>query len=114
MNPPLSSGVRNLVATVCALFLLAAFPAMAQQYPTRPITALWPYPAGSASDSAMRIVLQAVGEALGQPIVLENRPGSAGRNVLIAMATARKDGYLVGLGSTADMIQKGIADPRLR
>ena len=113
MNP-LVSLTRILASAFFAVFLLFALDAVAQSYPTRPVVAIWPYPAGSASDLAMRIVANEAGRVLGQNVVVENRPGSAGRNAVLAMVTAAKDGYLLGLGSSADLVQKGIVDPRLR
>src|SRR5262249_44377268 len=61
----------------CTLAALAA-PALAQSYPTRPIKLLVSFPPGGASDLIARVIGAALSERLGQPIVVENRPGAHG------------------------------------
>jgi len=74
--------------------------ANAQAYPTRPITAIIPFAGGSASDVVSRIVFERMARAMGQPIVVENRPGAGGNSGTAAAARAAPDGYtLVGAGS---------------
>src|SRR5438552_13891571 len=74
--------------------------AQAQTYPSRPITAIIPFAGGSASDVVSRIVFDKMSKSMGQPIIVENRPG-AGGNIGTAMgAKAAPDGYtIVGGGS---------------
>ena len=74
--------------------------ALAQSYPSRAITAIIPFAGGSASDVVSRIVFDKMSKSMGQPIIVENRPG-AGGNIGTAMgAKAAPDGYtIVGGGS---------------
>jgi tripartite-type tricarboxylate transporter receptor subunit TctC len=93
--------------TVAARFILGAvFSAVlagavdAQTYPTRPITVIIPFAGGSASDVVSRIMLDKMSKSMGQPIVVENRPGAGGNSGTAAAARATPDGYtLVGAGS---------------
>ena len=52
--------------------------ARAQEYPTRPITVIIPFAGGSASDVVSRIMLDKMSKSMGQPIIIENRPGAGG------------------------------------
>jgi tripartite-type tricarboxylate transporter receptor subunit TctC len=80
--------------------MAAAMPALADDYPTRPITILVPFPPGGSSDIVMRLVASKASEALKQPIVVENRPGAAGNVAAMAIKNASPDGYLLMLGHT--------------
>ena len=75
--------------------LLLARPAQAQDWPTRPITVVVPLGAGSASDMIARVVMEQVGRQLGQPIVVENRPGAGGTIGANAVAKSAPDGYTI-------------------
>jgi tripartite-type tricarboxylate transporter receptor subunit TctC len=78
----------------------AATAPRAQNYPTRPITAIVPFAGGSASDVVSRILFERMSKSLGQPIVVENRPGAGGNNGTADAAKATPDGYtIVGGGS---------------
>ncbi|RZM02199.1 MAG: tripartite tricarboxylate transporter substrate binding protein [Variovorax sp.] len=86
-----------------ALGLCAATGVQAQPggYPDRPVTLVVPYPAGGANDAIGRLVAQKLGEALGQSVVVDNRPG-AGTTIGAAMvAKAAPNGYTLLLGSLA-------------
>ena len=91
-------------------FLLGAFlalagfaigsPAQAQTYPARAITAIVPFAGGSASDVVSRILFDKMSKSMGQPIIVENRPGAGGNNGSADAAKAAPDGYtLLGSGS---------------
>ena len=73
--------------------LLAAEP---PPYPSRPITLIVPWPAGGATDISMRILADLAARQLGQPVVVENRPGAAGTLVAPALRSAPPDGYTIG------------------
>ena len=81
---------------------LACSAAMAQAYPDKPIKAVVPYAAGSATDQIGRAFAQKMQEALGQPIIIDNKPGVNGMLGADAVAKAAPDGYtlLIGTNST--------------
>jgi tripartite-type tricarboxylate transporter receptor subunit TctC len=91
--------VRILLACACALAALA--PAVAQTYPTRPIKLLVSFPPGGASDLIARVFGAALSERIGQPVVVENRPGANGNMAGEAAAHAAADGYTLLLGPSA-------------
>ena len=82
---------HRLVATVFA-FVLAA-PAWAQSWPAKPIRLVVGFSAGSSPDTISRIFSTQLGEALGQTIVVENRPGAGGNIALESVAKSAPDGY---------------------
>ena len=83
--------LRGVVTT--ALLLAAVALGQAQQWPTRPIRVISPFPAGSASDTTSRIVLDQISQLLGRPMVIEGRPGAGGRLGFAEVAKAEPDGY---------------------
>ena len=94
---------RPLIASVLLSALLAATGAAhAQAYPNKPIKAIVPFAAGSATDQIGRAFAQKMAESLGQPIVVENRAGVNGMLGADAVAKAAPDGYtlMVGTNST--------------
>ncbi len=87
-------------AAAAAILISAAGAAPAADYPTRPITAIVPFAGGSASDVVSRILFDHMSKSLGQPIVVENRPGAGGNTGTADAAKAAPDGYtIVGAGS---------------
>ena len=76
--------------------------AMAQTYPTRPVRLIVPYPPGGGVDVNARLIGQSLSERLGQPFVIENRPGAGGTTGTEAVVRAAPDGYtllLVGINN---------------
>jgi tripartite-type tricarboxylate transporter receptor subunit TctC len=80
--------------------LALAVPAFADDYPSRPITVIVPFPPGGSSDIVMRLVAHKVSESTGQTIIIENRPGAAGNVAAMAIKNAPPDGYLLMMGHT--------------
>lgn len=73
---PVRHRVRRLLAVALAVVAFAVPGwSVAQSYPARPISLIVPYPAGGATDSGARLVAAHLGQALGQPVVVENLPG---------------------------------------
>ena len=99
---------RRQVVGALALGMLgssASLPALAQAaYPTKAITLVVPFPPGGSTDTIGRLVAEALSRSLGQPVVVENRPGANGNIGSQAVARAPADGYtllLSGVGSNA-------------
>ncbi|MFM8548525.1 MAG: tripartite tricarboxylate transporter substrate binding protein [Betaproteobacteria bacterium] len=86
---------RQLLAAASAAPVLAQAPrrALAQAYPSRPIKYICPWPAGGSTDAVMRALAESAGRALGQPVVIENKPGAGGLLGAVELANARPDGY---------------------
>jgi tripartite-type tricarboxylate transporter receptor subunit TctC len=88
----------SVVITLPAIF--GDKSAEAQTFPSRPITVIIPFAGGSASDVVSRIMLDRMSKSMGQPIMVDNRPGAGGNTGTAAAARATPDGYtLVGAGS---------------
>jgi tripartite-type tricarboxylate transporter receptor subunit TctC len=86
-------------STAAACGVLFATLAMAQSYPDRPIRLLVAFPPGGAADIVGRLVAQSLSVRLGQPVVVENRPGSNGNIAGDVVAHAAADGYTLLLAS---------------
>jgi tripartite-type tricarboxylate transporter receptor subunit TctC len=80
---------------ICAAILAVATTALAQNYPTRPITMLVPYAAGGPTDTVARVVAQAMGKPLGQTILVENKPSAGGIIAPEQVKNAKPDGYTI-------------------
>ena len=81
-----------LLATAAALAPWGA-PALAQAFPSKPLTLIVPFPPGGLADIVARPVAEALGRELGQPVVIENKPGAGGGIGMGAAAKARPDGH---------------------
>ncbi len=94
---------RWFVVAACGLALswfLALPVANAEDYPSHPITVIVPFPAGGSSDIVMRLLGQKVSESIGQPVIIDNRPGGAGNAAALTIKNAAPDGYLLMMGHT--------------
>jgi len=88
------SARRLMLGAVAALAaIIQAAPGRAETYPSRPITVIVPFAGGSASDVVTRIMLNKMSANMGQPIVVENRPGAGGNIGTAYGAKAAPDGY---------------------
>jgi tripartite-type tricarboxylate transporter receptor subunit TctC len=101
-SKPLVMPFRALCrAAVAAILIAAAASANAQQYPNRPIRVISPYPAGSASDTVSRVVLDQVSQLIGQPMVIELKPGAGGATGFASVARSDPDGYTLVTSSSS-------------
>src|ERR1700692_2502104 len=88
---------RALVALALVLFSALAFGQAS--YPHRPVKMIVPFAPGGASDFVARIISPKLGEALGQPIVIENKAGASGNIGMDPPPRAPADGYTIYLGN---------------
>src|SRR5215470_13052794 len=93
--------MKHLVAAVAAALLTAV--AQAQQYPTKPVKVITPFPAGSGPDSALRVIADKLSKSWGQQVLVENRPGANGFIALGAAKAAPADGYTLAQASSAQL-----------
>lgn len=97
---------------------LAGAVAPAAAYPDKPVTIIVPFPAGGATDMTARTVAPKMQEALGQPVVIDNRPGATGALGATMVSQAKPDGYTllvasIGTYATNPFLQKGLKyDPQ--
>jgi len=95
-------GIRRLLgAGLGAIALLPALSAHAQDWPTRPITLYLGFPAGSGVDVVARRLQEPLGKQLGQPVVIDYKPGAAGNIASQFVAGAKADGYTLLFGTAA-------------
>jgi len=88
---------RFFTAALAASLALLAWPAVAQSYPAKPIKIVVPFTAGGTSDVLARLIGQKMTESWGQPVVVENKPGSSGNLGADAVAKSAADGYTLVL-----------------
>jgi len=100
-----------LVLAGCAA--LAATPAAAQSFPSRPIRLIVPYAPGGNTDIVARAYSQPLGERLGQPVVVDNRGGAAGTLGVGIAAKSPADGYTIVIGDLGSLVIANHANPNL-
>ena len=105
---------RALLAIVA--FGLAAGPALAQTFPSRPLTVIVPFAAGGPTDTVTRLVAEAMGRDLGQTVVVENAGGAGGTIGAQRVANAKPDGYTlllhhIGMATTPTLYRRLPYDP---
>lgn len=91
---------RRLGLATLTLALFSAWPAMAQDYPSKPIKIIAPFPAGTGPDANTREIAAELTKVLGQSVIVENRPGAASMIGMEAGAKAAPDGYTLVMGPT--------------
>ena len=90
----------TLLAALC-LAVAASFGVFAQSYPSKPVTIVVPFPAGGSSDMVGRALAQKMTETLGQPVVVDNKPGATGAIGATTVKNAAPDGYTLLVSSLA-------------
>jgi len=98
--------IARILAALVALALAA--PSHAQQYPNRPIRMLVGYAAGGGADALARVVAGKLGDALGQPVAVDNRPGAGATIAADALAKSAPDGYTLYFADTAILIAPAV------
>lgn len=94
---------RRTGLAALALSLCAALPALAQDYPAKPIRIIAPFPVGTGPDANTREIAQELTKVLGQSVVVENRPGASNMIGMEAGAKAAPDGYTLVMGATTSL-----------
>lgn len=94
----------SIAAVATAIVIATAGAGAAQPYPNRVIKAIVPYTAGGPTDVITRIITKRLGEVLGCPIIIENRPGASGMIANRAVAAAEPDGYTLLFGNTSTFV----------
>jgi tripartite-type tricarboxylate transporter receptor subunit TctC len=94
--------IRQVVIGAAAMVVLAAA-AQAEDYPTRPIQVIVPFAGGSASDVVTRIMLDRMTKTLGQPFIVDNRPGAGGNMGTSVAAKAPADGYALVMSTVGPL-----------
>src|SRR6476661_3056395 len=87
-------------------------PCAAQQFPWKPITLVVPYAAGGNVDISARVLQTGIGDALGQPIIIENRPGAGGTIAGDYVARSAPDGHTLFVGSNAPILLGPMTMPK--
>jgi tripartite-type tricarboxylate transporter receptor subunit TctC len=92
--------MRRAIVSICALLCaMGSACALAQAWPSKPITLVVGFAAGGATDTAARIIAKKLAEDLGQPVIVENRAGAGGNIAAQQVAQAAPDGYTIHLSS---------------
>ncbi|MPZ39563.1 MAG: tripartite tricarboxylate transporter substrate binding protein [Rhizobiales bacterium] len=94
------------------LLAVVAGPVPAQQFPSKPVTLIVPYAAGGNVDISARVLQSGIGDALGQPIIIENRPGAGGTIAGTYVARAAPDGHTLFVGSNGPIMLGPMTMPK--
>ncbi|HEY0294780.1 MAG TPA: tripartite tricarboxylate transporter substrate binding protein [Bordetella sp.] len=96
------------------LFAVVALNARAAGYPDQPLRLIAPYAPGGNIDSTARLLAQGLSQRLGQPVIVENRPGAAGVVGSEVVAKSKPDGYTMVLNSTGALASAKVLNPGLK
>jgi tripartite-type tricarboxylate transporter receptor subunit TctC len=102
----------GLVALFGSLTTLSAF-AQAADYPSKPIKIVVTFPPGGSADAIIRILSTRLNDKLGQPLVIDNRPGAGGNIGLSVVAKAAPDGYVLGVGAAGGLTANSSLYPQM-
>ena len=104
--------MRYLGLVLGAILALGIAPATAQTFPTKPVTLVVPYAAGGNVDVSTRILQAGIGGALGQPVIVENRPGAGGTIAGDYVARSAPDGHTLFVGSNGPVMLGPMTMPK--
>jgi len=108
MNRRIFLFVPLLLVGVVGLLVLAVHPTRAQSWPSKPIKLIVPFGAGGANDIVARLIQPSLEKSLGQPIVIENRPGASGVTGTDVVAKSQPDGYTLGVALATHSVNPAV------
>jgi len=94
---------RSLLQATSAVIAMPSLAWAQDKYPSKPITLICPYAAGGNADQRSRQIGRFISTALGQPVIVDNKPGAGGNIGTEAIARAKPDGYTIGMGNFAPL-----------
>lgn len=103
--------LRRLCLAALAALLASSAPA-AEPFPSKPVTLIVPFPPGGSNDLLARIISKDLGDALKQPVIVDNRPGAGGNIGAVAVARAPADGYTLLLASST-FVTNAVIQPKI-
>ena len=105
IEEPVGRAVRAAAsALIAAIGATAAVPALAQTYPSKPIRIIIGFAAGGTPDIGIRVIAPRLGEQLGQPVIVENRPGAGASTAMEFAARAPADGHTLAVGTLGSLL----------
>lgn len=104
---------RQLITAAAGLLATGALPALAQAFPARALKLVVPFAPGGSTDAIARLLAEKMSTGLGQPVIVDNRPGAAGAIATEQVAKAAPDGYALLLATTSTHALLPLANPRL-
>jgi tripartite-type tricarboxylate transporter receptor subunit TctC len=103
--------IKRIASLACAASLASAGAALAETYPSRPITMVVPFAAGGPTDTLARIIADRMRQALGQTIIVENTTGAAGSIAVGRVVRSAPDGYTLSIGHWSTHVVNGAIYP---
>lgn len=114
LNTIASSLQKKIIFLILNFFCFNSLSIAADLYPSSPVKIIVAYAAGGGTDSIARVIAQALSIRLGQPVIVENRPGAGGSLGTTAGAFAPSDGYTFTLGSNGTMVLNPLLYPTIK